>query len=572
LIPDNFLDELRARTSLSRLVGATVRLTKAGGEQKGCCPFHQEKTPSFYVNDDKAFYHCFGCSAHGDALTWLVEHDGLEFLEAVQRLADDAGLEVPRRQERVDERTDGLRGVVERAGDWFRAQLDGIDGAEARAYLQRRGVDADLARRFGLGLAPEGGRLRRALAAEGEAVLLEAGLLGRREEGGEVYERFRGRIVFPVDDARGRPAGFSGRILGRGEPKYLNTPETPLFDKGRLLFNLHRAAPAARRAGRLIAVEGQMDVVGLARVGIDEVVAPLGTAVTEAQVGLMWRVAREPIVLLDGDAAGRRASGRIARLALPGVEPERSLRFAMLPEGQDPDDLARHGGAEAVERVLAAAVPLVDLLWARERDAAVTTTPEGRAKLREALVALARTIAHRDLAREYENDFRGRVDRLFERPRYARRAAPPTAQAAPVGSTEHRVVSAVIRGLARRPALAAREYERLAILRLSSDAQREAVDLIVGAAIDGRAPDAAAVEALFPEEQGWRGLALSFVRPGAYEPAAEADLCQTLDLLVAQQSGEEMEELLRMSRGYERPEPPVVDPRERPGTRLSRLL
>lgn len=369
-LPQSFLDEVRARTSLQQLVGKTVRLKKAGNEWQACCPFHNEKTPSFYVNDDKAFYHCFGCSAHGDAIRWLTDHEGMDFLDAVRQLAEAAGMEMPAREERRDPRADGMHGLTERAAGWFETQLRGLAGGEARAYLERRGIDDALARQFRLGFAPDSySRLRSDFKDAGDEALIAAGLLANPEGDREPYDRFRGRVIFPIEDAKGRPIAFAGRILGQGEPKYLNSPETALFDKGRTLFNLHRAAPLARKAGRLIAVEGPMDVIGLTRVGIGETVAPQGTALTEAQIAAMWRIVPAPILFFDGDAAGRKAAVRAAIRALPGLEPGRTLSFVVMAAGQDPDDLARGGGKEAVEAVLARAVPLADLLWAHEHDA-----------------------------------------------------------------------------------------------------------------------------------------------------------------------------------------------------------
>ncbi|MBY0398129.1 MAG: DNA primase, partial [Thermoleophilia bacterium] len=351
--------------------------------------------------------HCFGCSAHGDAIKWLTDQEGMEFLDAVRQLAEAAGMEMPAREERRDPRADGLHGLTERAASWFETQLRGLTGGEARAYLDRRGIDDALAREFGIGFAPDSrSRLRSDFKDAGDEQLIAAGLLANPDDGRDPYDRFRGRVIFPIHDGRGRPIAFSGRILGQGEPKYLNSPETALFDKGRTLFNLHRAAPAARKAGRLIAVEGPMDVIGLARVAIREVVAPQGTALTEAQIAAMWRIVPCPILCFDGDGAGRKASARAAIRALPGLEPGKTLSFVVMPAGQDPDDLARSGGAEAVEAMLARALPLADMLWAHEHDATPLTTPEARAALRERLVAHARTIQHGDLAREYEQEFR----------------------------------------------------------------------------------------------------------------------------------------------------------------------
>ncbi|HWH23151.1 MAG TPA: DNA primase, partial [Allosphingosinicella sp.] len=266
-----FLDEIRARTTLSAVVGKAVKLTKAGREYKACCPFHSEKTPSFYVNDEKGFYHCFGCGAHGDAIRFLTEARGLPFMDAVKELADAAGMEVPAPDPRAQakaERAKDLYDVMEAASRWFQEQLAGIEGADARAYLQQRGLTAATIARFGFGYAPDSrGKLKAALKEFGTDKLVETGLLIEPEGGKEPYDRFRGRITFPIRDQRGRVIAFSARILGSGEPKYLNSPDTPLFDKGRTLFNIDRASPASREAKRVIVVEGQMDVIALDQAG-----------------------------------------------------------------------------------------------------------------------------------------------------------------------------------------------------------------------------------------------------------------------------------------------------------------
>jgi DNA primase len=369
-----FLDELRQRTMLSALIGRTVKLQRAGREWKACCPFHNEKTPSFTVNDEKGFFHCFGCSKHGDAISWLTEARGLAFMDAVKELADQAGMAVPapdpRAQERA-ERAAGLYEVMEAAASWFAEQLDGVEGGAARAYLEQRGVGEATRRRFGFGLAPDSrGKLKAALKHFGNDKLVEAGLLiAPEEEEKEPYDRFRGRLTFPIRDPRGRCIAFSARILGPGEPKYLNSPDTPLFDKGRTLFNIDKAGPASRSGRRVIVVEGQMDVVALDQAGIAEAVAPLGTALTEGQLGLLWKLSPEPIICFDGDAAGQKAAVRAALRALPGIGPERSLGFVTLPPGQDPDDLVRAGGRAALDALLASPEPLVERLWRYEREA-----------------------------------------------------------------------------------------------------------------------------------------------------------------------------------------------------------
>jgi DNA primase len=411
-----WLDELRARTLLSTVIGPSVKLIRAGREWKACCPFHNEKTPSFTVNDEKGFYHCFGCGAHGDAIRFLTDQRGLPFMDAVKELAAKAGMEVPAPDPQARERAEraaSLTDVMAACQKWFAEQLQGIEGANAREYLKKRDIESAQIARFGIGLAPDGrARLKSALDSLGEDKLVESGMLIQPEEDGkEPYDRFRGRLMIPIRDQRGRVIAFGGRILGEGEPKYLNSPDTPLFDKGRTLYNIDRAGPASRPARRLIVVEGYMDVIALDRAGIAEVVAPNGTAVTEAQLEKMWRLDPAPILCFDGDSAGQRAATRAAERALPKVGPDRTLAFAILPLGKDPDDLIREGGREAFEAVLADRKPLVRHIYATAKAASDTSTPEGRAGLRGKLLALAENIEDGLARSEYKRSFN---DRFFE--------------------------------------------------------------------------------------------------------------------------------------------------------------
>ena len=412
-----FLDELRARTLLSSIIAPSVKLVRAGREWKACCPFHQEKTPSFTINDDKGFYHCFGCGAHGDAIRFLTDARGLPFMDAVKELAGKAGLEVPApdpiARDRA-ERTANLTDVMASCQRWFAEQLAGTGGAEAREYLKRRGIDANTVARFGIGLAPEGRtKLKTALSSSlGEDKLVETGMLIRADDGA-TYDRFRGRLMIPIRDARGRVIAFGGRILGQGEPKYLNSPDTPLFDKGRTLYNIDHAGPASRQAKRLIVVEGYMDVIALDRAGITEVVAPNGTAVTEHQLERMWRLDPHPILCFDGDSAGQKAAIRAALRAMPMIGPDRTLRFVALPAGQDPDDIVRAGGPSAIAELLASPEGLADRLWRAELDAQPLDTPEARAGLRKRLLDHAQTIADPTVRQLYRDEWMGRFNAQF---------------------------------------------------------------------------------------------------------------------------------------------------------------
>ncbi|WP_289144982.1 DNA primase [uncultured Sphingobium sp.] len=414
-----FLDEIRSRTTLSALIGRSLKLDKAGNEFKACCPFHGENTPSFTVSDDKGFYHCFGCGAHGDAIRWLTDHDGMDFIDAVKDLAASAGLDMPARSAEDVQRSaaiGNIHDVLARAADWYAAELGATPAAQS--ILRHRGVSAASIEKFGLGIAPS----RRSVSACGvPAQMLEAaGLLIDTDDG--YRDRFRTRIMVPVHDPRGRAVGFGARATSdRQDAKYLNSPAADHFDKGRLLFNLHRAAPAARVARRLVLVEGYFDVIALDAIGIEEVAAPMGTALTPAQLMRAWRLVHEPILLMDGDAAGRKAALRACETALPGVGPGGSLAIAMLPEGLDPDDLARRtaeedGGRDGVEAVLAQAQPLVDYYWNAMLATPWAVTPEGKATLWKRLAGAAAGIADGETRAQYLSDWRARFDAKFPPP------------------------------------------------------------------------------------------------------------------------------------------------------------
>jgi len=555
-----WLDELRARTLLSALVGRTVKLTKAGREFKGCCPFHQEKTPSFYVNDEKAFYHCFGCGAHGDAIRFLTEARGLPFLDAVKELAGPAGLELPAPDPRARERAEkagGLIGATEAAAVWFATQLDGIEGAAARAYLDRRGLGQHARSAFGLGFAPDGrNRLAPALGQHKPAELVEAGLLIQPDGGGQPYDRFRGRLMIPIRDARGRVIAFGGRVMGDGEPKYLNSPETPLFDKGRTLFNLDRAAPAARKAGRVIVVEGYLDVIALDQAGIAEVVAPLGTALTEAQMARLWSLVDDPILCFDGDAAGRKASLRAAARALPVLRPGKTLRFALLPPGKDPDDLVREGGAEALEVAIADPVPLDRLLYEAERDAGDMARPEARAGLRARLNELAASCGDRLVAEEYRRGFTALFFEDYGWNKGERRTIASAALRLAADESRidlyHHCLWAALKGLSQRPQLLSAAMEDLLALRIDQDDLRRWRTALCTAAERGTDLDVGVLEAILmtthlPElltVNLHKHLRFSFLRPGTDERQAVDQLVMLVKRLAEEGELAETERVL----------------------------
>ena len=423
-LPSGFLDELRARTPLPALIGRRVKLTRSGRQWKGCCPFHGEKTPSFYVYDDH--YHCFGCGAHGDAVSFVMQSQGASFPEAVERLAAEAGLEVPKPAPgaaAAEQRRHDLHTVLEAAAASFRRRLFLPEGASALAYLRGRGLTDDTIRRAGLGWSGEGrGALGAELAREDIApdLLVEAGLLTAPADERQSREMFFNRVMFPIRDRRGRTISFGGRILGDGQPKYLNGPETAVFSKRRTLYGLDAARDAVRSGAVVVAVEGYMDVLALHQAGFLGAVAPLGTALTEEQLAELWRLSPMPVLCFDGDAAGGRAAARAAELVLPMLAADRSLRLAALPAGEDPDTLVRTGGAQAFQAVLDAARPLVDALYDRLRAEAGGSGPEQLALLRARLEAAAGRIQDRTLAGEYR---RALLDRFFAA---RRRGAPAT--------------------------------------------------------------------------------------------------------------------------------------------------
>jgi DNA primase len=414
-LPPGFLDELRDRVSLAGLVGRRVRLVRRGREYAGLCPFHNEKTPSFYVVEDKGFFHCFGCGAHGDAIGFVMRADNLDFVEAVERLAAEAGLAVPQASHEEREKAQRQKTLLEALAAaclFYENRLWSPAGARARDYLIGRGLDEQTIRRFRLGWAPDDRRaLKRALGGDfPEPLLLEAGLL-RAPEAGEAYDWFRDRVLFPITDRSGRVIAFGGRILGDGQPKYLNSPETPLFDKGRVLYGwaAARASVARMTEPRVIVTEGYMDVIALDRAGFPGAVAPLGTALGEAQLAELWRLVPEPILCFDGDAAGQQAAVRALRRALPLLRPGQSLNFATLPPGEDPDSLIRGNGPQAFAEILAAARPLSQMLWEVELGAAPADTPERRAGLERRLGEAVGQIADRGVQAEYRRFVRERL-------------------------------------------------------------------------------------------------------------------------------------------------------------------
>lgn len=549
-----WLDELRARVTLSSVISRTTRLTKAGHEFKACCPFHNEKSPSFTVNDQKGFYHCFGCGAHGDVIRWMTDQRGLSFMDAVKELAAEAGLDVPAPDPRAAKKAEqqaGLHEVLEAAQNWYRAQLETPDGAKARAYLASRRFDALTMERFGFGYAPAARQaLKAALSQFDDAMLIEAGMRIAVDDK-EPYDRFRDRLTMPIHDARGRVIGFAARILDadkKDTPKYLNSPDTPLFDKGRTLFNLHRAGPASRQSGRIVVVEGQMDVIALAAAGIAEAVAPMGTALTERQLEMLWRLVETPILCFDGDAAGQRAAMRAVTRALPLLRPAHSLQIVRMPAGMDPDDLIKRDGVAALEALLAAPKSLLDQLWEHERDAVPLNSPEDKAGLKARLMAHVETIADPDIKALYRRELNDRFSAFAFPPRQEREWRPMGRAALPRRSdpqmtqrlrknagSRDALSAAVLAGLLRHPQELARHGDALAHADLADPRFAVLVDALdAGEPLETRhlSTILAARGLVAPNPVEYASLRFGFLIEDSPPELASESLAQAIGLLV----------------------------------------
>jgi DNA primase len=424
-LPPGFLDELRTRTSLAQVVGRKVtwdnkKSNQGKGDMWAPCPFHQEKSASFHVDDRKGYYYCFGCHAKGDAISFVRETENVSFVEAIEILAREVGLQMPapdpKAQQKADRRSQ-LADVMEQAVQFYRLQLKTAQGADARDYLARRGLSPEAQDRWEIGFAPDGWQalwdhLRGQPVAE--ELILGAGLAKASTKGKQPYDVFRNRIMFPIRDARGRAIAFGGRAMDPNDnAKYLNSPETELFDKGRSLFNVRNAREAAGKQP-LIVAEGYMDVIALSEAGFGATVAPLGTAITEDQLRLMWRLSPEPIIALDGDRAGLAAAMRVIDLALPLIEAGQSVRFAIMPEGLDPDDLIKRQGAGAMQKLIDAALPMVQLLWRRETEGKVFDSPERKATLDRDLRAVILRIKDPSLRSHYGQEINRLRRELFD--------------------------------------------------------------------------------------------------------------------------------------------------------------
>lgn len=411
-LPPNFLDELRARSPIAAVIGRATKLTRSGREHKGCCPFHGEKTPSFYVYDDH--FHCFGCGEHGDVITFVMKSANLPFMEAVEQLAGEAGLDVPKQSPQAaeaEQRRAGIAEVLEAAAVLYHRWLFEPQGSEALEYLTKRGLSLETIKRFGLGWSGEGrGVLAAGLRGLGikPDQLIEAGLMKQGDYG--PADMFFSRVMFPIRDRKGVMSSFGGRIMGDGQPKYVNGPETPVFSKRRSLYGLNYARDAARKGAALIVAEGYMDVIALAQAGFGGAVAPLGTALTQEHLEELWRLSPEPIICFDADKAGRRAALKTVDLALGALAPDRSLKFLVLSEGDDPDSLINRDGGTAFKAKLDAARPISAALYDMLGDGVALNTPEARASFRNRLIETASRIPDKSLAGEYRAML---LDRFF---------------------------------------------------------------------------------------------------------------------------------------------------------------
>ena len=515
-LPPGFLDELRTRLSLAQVVGRKVmwdqrKSNQGKGDMWAPCPFHQEKTASFHVDDKQGFYYCFGCHAKGDAITFVRETENVGFMEAVEILARETGMTVPERDPKAQEKADRrgqLVEVMEAAVQFYRMQLKTAAGSAAREYLQGRGLDEAAWGRWDIGFAPDDRQILWGhLTGKGVApdLIIDAGLAAKPDDGGAPYDRFRGRIIFPIRDARGRCTGLGGRAMAENaRAKYLNSPETELFDKGRSLYNQGPAREAAGKGQPLVVAEGYMDVIALSEAGFGAAVAPLGTAVTEDQLKLLWRIDPEPIVALDGDTAGVRAAMRLIDLSLPMLAAGQSLRFAIMPEGQDPDDILRSAGAGAMTRLLDGAVPMVRLLWQRETEGKVFDSPERKAALDKSLREALKRITDKSIRAHYGEEVRFLRQDLFSAGRVAKggnqnwQARRKQAEMAPkpgtktsylaaaqmVGGEEHLRQAVILATLISNPGIIANfetDLEGLELANPDHDAIRRAILTLTGA-------------------------------------------------------------------------------------------
>ena len=487
-VPPEFIEDLRQRVPLSEIIGKRVKLVRKGRRFSGLCPFHSEKTPSFSVVDDDGYYHCFGCGVHGDAISFLREMDGLEFMEAVERLADMAGMAMPLgapQDPKVTQQRKAALDILETTATFFRAALDREDGQDAARYLLNRNLDTNILQTYRLGYAPRGG-LRAALSAKGfsDADMLAAGVLRKSDRDGSLYDYFRDRVMFPIENRQGKVIAFGARALGDAQPKYLNSGEGPTFSKKAVLYGWVQAREGLRRHLPLVIAEGYMDVIAIHKSGVAAAVAPLGTALTPEQIVLVWKLNNEPVLCFDGDAAGQKAQMRALERFLPLLEPGKTARFASLPAGKDPDDVLREAGQEGFKNIVATARSLVDTMWDGTMAEHDVRQPEQRAQFWQAIRSQIRNIGNNQVRSAFSDEIENRIAAMRTQMRGG--TMPIAARTARRPSTgminRHKALLAL---LLAHPALISGAFETLSMI----DSGDERLEMIKKAAIDALISD-----------------------------------------------------------------------------------
>lgn len=586
-VPKHFLEEVKSRLRLSDIIGRRTKITRAGREFKACCPFHKEKTPSFTINDEKGFYHCFGCGAHGDHFSFLTEHDNIGFMEAVEQLAGEAGMDVPRPTPEETERyskRDHYYALMNAAMTWFEGQLHSSRYQKIQSYLSGRAIADDTIAEFHIGYAPDDrDALLKHLRDKGfnDHDMIEMGLAKRSEHG--VYAFFRGRVIFPVADARGRIVAFGGRALPDEfaerlpspdftPPKYLNSPDTPLFHKGTLLYGQSRARMAAAKGQPLIVVEGYMDVIACAAAGFKGAVAPMGTALTEEQIAALWRMGlsnpeeknRDPILCFDGDNAGIRAASRAAERILPSLEPGASVRYAFMPDSEDPDSLIKTGGAKAFQAILEAAIPMINMVWKDATEGKFpATTPEAQAGIKKTLLETASRITDREVQGFYR---RALLDLLYNtlkeqnfhdrKKNFSRNKKGPQSPLKPVHKPLHKDTSVpekiLIATMINHPVLFETFEERLGVLHIANQRLDSLRQAVLFALSDNPECDSDCLKGILVEKgyaqeletllTGATYIHAGFARPDVETEEAKKGWQQTLDFLGRTQFEAELED------------------------------
>ena len=495
-VPPEFIEDLRQRVPLSDVVGRRVKLIRKGRRHSGLCPFHAEKTPSFSVVDDDGFYHCFGCGVHGDAISFLREMDGLEFMEAVERLAEMAGLAVPRtvpQDPAASRQRKAALDILEETTLFFEAALRRDDGRDATRYLKQRGLDSAIVKTYRIGYSPRMG-LRAALKDKGfsDEDMLAAGVIRKSDRDGSLYDYFRDRVMFPIENRQGKVIAFGARALGDAQPKYLNSGEGPTFSKKAVLYGWVQAREGLRRNLPLVVAEGYMDVIAIHHSGAAAAVAPLGTALTPEQIALLWKLHDEPVLCFDGDAAGQRAQTRALERILPLLEPGRSARLAVLPEGKDPDDLIAASGPEGFRKVIGTARSLVDSLWEQVQAEFDIRQPEARAQFWQAVRGHVRSIGNNQVRSAYGDEIESRIAAMRNQIRgISSMVAPRRASRPQTGLiNRHRAVVAL---LLAHPSLVSANFEALSMLDSGDQSLESLKKALIDAVIRDPDLDAAAI-------------------------------------------------------------------------------